>query len=361
MVLSRVVCPVSIAATGAAIAACSHCGSDDSGGPDASIDAREARAVSDRAAPEADVPEADPPDAPDSDWPGWRRIPALQVFNCPLDVAIDPAAVVPAIKWIPCTDGRPNCEEMDGTLFSPEVIKFPNGWFSADGRAFMLAHFIQSNIIAQYSIYDAKTLAPLAAWRGRHGPSPFCDAHVAFTETKMGVLYATSLDGGPLSQLIDVNTPMGLMTKPALLALSAAGDTSSGFAVSDTTFAFDMNLSESIVRGLTGTSTLVRTNWPYQLNTPIVVGDDVYAVNQHGTGDGWYREARIVADASVSILREAPQRHVTGMVTDGNDCYWAKSYGSSMVRRTQPRYLRRDVRARRRPDAGRAGETGLIV
>ncbi len=267
-------------------------------------------------------------DASNSDWPGWRRIPDLQVFNCPLDVAIDPALVVPAIKWIPCTDGRPNCEEIDGTPFSPEVIKFPNGWFSRDGRAFMLAHFIQSNIIGQYSIYDAKTLAPLAAWRGKHGPSPFCDVNTEFSETKMGVLYATSLDGGPISRLIDVNTPIGLMTKPALLALSATGDTSSVFVVSDTTFAFSMNLSGSIVRGLTGTSTFVRTNWPYRLNTPIVVGDDVYAVNEHGTGDGWYREGRIVADASVSIFREAPQRHITGMVTDGNDWYWAESYGS---------------------------------
>ena len=165
--------------------------SDDSGAPDASVDAREARSVSDHAAPDADVPEADLADASDSDWPGWRRIPDLQVFNCPLDVAIDPAAVVPAIKWNPCTDGRPNCEEIDGTPFSPEVIKFPNGWFSRDGRAFMLAHFIRSNIISQYSIYDAKTLTPLAAWKGKHGPSPFCDAHTEFTETKMGVLYAT--------------------------------------------------------------------------------------------------------------------------------------------------------------------------
>ena len=100
------------------------------------------------------------------------------------------------------------------------------------------------------------------------------------------------------------------------------------FVVSDTTFAFEMNLSGAIVRGLTGTSSLVRTNWPYRLNTPIVVGDDVSAVNEHGTGDGWYREARIVADASVSIFREAPQRHISGMVTDGSDWYWAKSYGS---------------------------------
>jgi hypothetical protein len=72
------------------------------------------------------------------------------------------------------------------------------------------------------------------------------------------------------------------------------------------------------------------TKWSYQLAAPTtVVGDDVYEQNQQGTGDGWYRQARIASDGSVSILRETAQHQVTAMATDGSDWYWVESYGVS--------------------------------
>ena len=315
----------------AVVAGCAHCGGDDTAATDASVSDAGRRDVRRDQEADAALPEAEPFDAPTSDWPGWKRIPDLAGFDCALDVAVDPSTVVPTIKWIPCTDGRANCEEIEGTAFSPEIIKFPNGWFSRDGRAFLLSHFVKRGSTAdiiQMDVFDTKTLAPLAAWRYRADSGTYCGVHPEFTQTKMGALYSTSVDAGPIVSYLDYDTPAGLMATPSLSLLPLLDD-SSDFRISDQAFAFGTNLSTSIFRGVTATKTELRTNWPYQLIQPQVVGNDVYANIQHGMGDGWYGEARIESDAGVSIIRAVPQRHVTAMTTDGNDWYWAESYGSS--------------------------------
>lgn len=305
--------------------ACSRCdGNVGDGAVDASADAQQdSRAVADR--------EMADTSSLTSDWPGWSRVKDLRGFDCPLDVATDPSKVVPSIKWIPCTDGRANCEEIDGVPFSPEIIKFPNGWFSADGRAFLISHWVKGDVVAQTDVFDTKSLTPLAAWRidFANAPRVYCDVHVEFSETRVGALYSTSLDGGDIGRSFDVDSPQGLMASPSLTPLSVAGDGSPAFKLSDGTFAFNLGFAAALVRGATKSAATVRTKWLYELVPPlVVVGNDVFASNQHGTGDGWYREARVDSDASVSIFREGNQRHITAMVSDGTDWYWAESFGS---------------------------------
>lgn len=319
-------------ATGAAAVLTVTCSRCDPGSVPSTPNIRTDAGGRDQRSPDVSLPgeDANGTDASASDWPGWNRV-DLHGLGCPIDVASDAKAAVPVINWIPCTDGRANCEEIDGTAFSTETIKFPNGWFSLDARAFVLVHFVKGNLIAEFDVFDTKTLAPLAAWRVDYtnAAGVYCDLHPDFTESRMGVLYSSSLDGGPIVRDIDINTPTGLMIAPSLSTLQVTGDGTASFKISDTVFGFDMGLTNSYVRGKTGSSTTVRTKWPYQLTAPtIVVRDDVYAVNQHGTGDGWYREARVDGDGAVMVFREASQRHVTAMATDGSDWYWSESYGT---------------------------------
>jgi hypothetical protein len=159
-----------------------------------------------------------------SDWPGWKRVADLQNIGCPLDVAADPSTVVPAIKWIPCQDGRPSCQEIDSSAFSSSIIKFPDGQFSRDGRAFLLSHWIKFQTLIQIDVFDAKNLSPLAAWRidWTNAPQVYCNVQPAFSDTQMGVLYFTALngaDGGPIHRSIDIDTPTGLMANPRLAGL----------------------------------------------------------------------------------------------------------------------------------------------
>ncbi len=327
--MTRRVVSLVCAVVGTIVVSCaySRCGGDEVMGTDAAIDApRDVRR--DQVVPDTSSELDASLDSPLSDWPGWKRV-GLSNGQCPLDVALDPPSAVPAIKWIPCSDGRANCEEIDGTLFSPETIKFPNGWFSPDGRAFVLATFGKGELTSELDVFDVKTLAPLAAWRVDHTNAPqlYCGVHPSFSETKMGAYYAVSYDGGPILPSVDFNTPAGLMASPNLLPLPIKTTGSSEFQLSDTAFGMDLGLG--IVRGVSGTNSIVTTQWPYQLVPPFsVVGSDIYAVNQHGTGDGWYREALIQGGGVVSIFREVSQRHVTAMSTDGKDWYWAESWGS---------------------------------
>lgn len=309
-------------------AACSRCGDNSDIAVDGSTDAAFER----RADRSADTLAVDTQsDVPTSDWPGWTRVRGLGV-DCPLDIAIDPIASAPPINWIACKDGRPNCLEIDSTPFSSEIIKFGNGWFSRDGKAFLLAHWISSDVVAEFDVYETATLKPVVAWRSDYTNAPqlYCGVSSAFGDTIMGALYAHSFDGGDIQQAVAFAKPSQFIDAALTPLPSLSGDVTAHFSLSDTTFAIDMNLSHTVARSPTNNLQIARTKWPFQidLDTPTVVHDDVYASSEHGGGDGWHREAKLESDAAVTIFREVPQRHITAMVTDGSYWFWAESYGT---------------------------------
>lgn len=289
-------------------------------------------------------PETDPDGGWDgaarSDWPGWRRLTEVDP-NCFLDVPVDVDAQVPAIKWIACTTGQVGCTQVDTSTWGAPIITFANGWTSRDGRYLFFARWFdaQGTDFAQY-VYHLPDLKPVAAWRAKLSSIQYCDSRIAFTEDQAAVLYRYPVTSKqPAYYEVQLGSPGTLSTAPnpaPLLPSFAGTEMYESFAASNTSFAFDVATTHTLVRGSWGSSNYVRTNWAGRVSSALVFGNDVFAWNEYGTGDGWHREVSVAVDGVVTAFRGVAQHHIVGFASDGIHWFWSEAYGGPQPASPQP-------------------------
>ncbi len=274
-----------------------------------------------------------------SDWPGWRRLQEVDP-NCFLDVPIDVKAQMPTLQWVPCATGQKGCQQIDTSSWNAPTSIFANGRISRDGQyLFFIREFdAQGADFAKY-IYHLPDLQPLAAWRAKISSLDYCDARPTFTEDQTAVLYRFPVRSTkPAFHKVQLGQSAALVESPnpTLLLPSFPGtEMYESFEASDTAFAFSLT-SYSVVRGTWGSSNYVRTSWPQRLASVIVAGNDVFAWNERGSGDGWHREARVDSDGSVSVFRGVASHHMLGFASDGVRWFWTEAYGGGGPTVPQP-------------------------
>lgn len=265
---------------------------------------------------------------PVSDWSGWRRLTEIDP-NCVLDVPLDVTTALPTINWVPCDNGNAACKQINTTGWTPNVEVFRGAAVSPNADKFMMLWArapIQQDNEFEWDVYSLPAFTPLAAWRQRYG-GLLCAINVGFTPNEIVTIYKTN--PGPKTEVGSAQT---LMTSPMLTAYSPDvldGTSWDSFAASDTTIAFRIAQLTRIVRAPVGAPTYTNTQG-MRLAVPQVFGNDVFAWNEYGSGDGWSRVVRVNADGSTTPFIAAPQKQVSsGAASDGKTWYWSYSYGST--------------------------------
>ena len=187
-----------------------------------------------------------------------------------------------------------------------------------------------SDILFQLSIFDLTTKSPVAAWR-KDGSKCSLDGDL------FGRQFGVYSFQDALPYLVGYGKPADLMATLSLLPLP--DDIHKGqagieiFHVSDTTMVFDIQAGGRVVRTALppGSAPYVISTLPpgVVLSQPFVVGNDVYAWSEYGTGDGWAQQYRIDPDGSVLLYRGATGRHMSGFASDGTTMFWVELSGDT--------------------------------
>lgn len=318
------------------VAGCAQCtggGGASDGGYDASSGVRDAAS------------ESAPADAGMiSDWPDWRRMTDVDP-TCMIDVPMD-ASALPKVNWIPCTDGRAKCLQIDTSTWNDgsSTINFSSGFLSEG-----LSHLVLlgrpvinvngPNATAEEDFIDVSSWTTVAGFRVS-GNGSSCSGDFAVSKSWADFMWEpithpgpVVLDRRPLSEIAsttfnyvptDIN-PWTQLGQSQVIRTWA----------SDDTLALEIQ-PVSLLGRIDGTSTHVTVTSKIALTFPLAVGSDVYAVDQTGT-DGWARIMRVNADGSLTEYRAVPGHRVATPASDGTTMYWTECYGTSdPTSNTQP-------------------------
>lgn len=270
---------------------------------------------------------------PASDWPGWNRVQTVSPC-CPMDTPADLVASSPKWNWKPCVTGRPNCQEMVQDWRTDGIQSyFTYVQMSADNNGtpqlFSLGTRVTEKLY-QLTIFDFASKAPIAAWRK---DGSLCSLDSYLFGQQAGVY--SFQDALPF--LVGYGKPADLMANLTLVPLPDGIHKGQAgievFGISDTTMVFDIQAGGRVVR-----TTLPPGSAPYVISTlppgtdfsqPFVVGNDVYANSEYGTGDGWSQEYRIDPDGTSVLYRGTKGRHMCGFASDGKTMFWMELSGDA--------------------------------
>lgn len=309
-----------------AVAAYTHCGEDAVSPADAGADVADAGPRRDSGA-DARLPDA---------APGWRIYTELP--NCDLQVPIDVQATAPKPKWRACPGGNPVCDQIDPSDWTPpSPDERKSAWFANVRRApkadyVSLEYRIEALNAFEQDVFALPTLDPVQSWLQMDDVS--CSVRPYFAPA-MGMVVQT------LPTAVQRGKAYGAMpavfTSPPYQVFAPSlpqGEFVGDVGMSDTTVAFDLRPSFSVVRLAAGETTYARTSKQTLLD-PVVVGDVVFARHDHGT-DGWTRVVRVDKDGSTVPFRAVPMHHINGFRADGGWVVWLERFGSANFQDIQP-------------------------
>lgn len=331
LALSRAV-PVKCGALLLVLGGCMHC--TDGG---TTVDAGVRDASGDRSAPLDAAGEATAWDGgPISDWLGWRRLTEVDP-TCPVDVPTD-ASVLPKVSWISCTDGRQKCLQIDTTNWNDHTstINFGAGYMSEGlSHIILLGRPVSDqnglNAVFEEDFINVTSWVTQAAFRTSAAGNN-CSGNFAISKSYAYFAWQPitnptpiQVDKRPLGQIGD--TTFHFVTTDLNPWTQLGQSQTQQMWASDSTLAFDLE-PVHIVGRIDGSSNHVALTSKVALTFPIVVGSDVYAIDQTGT-DGWARIMRVNADGSMTEYRAISGHRVSTPASDGVTMYWTECYGTS--------------------------------
>ncbi len=263
-----------------------------------------------------------------SDWPGWRRYTEVDP-NCVLDIAIDPKAVVPPWKFVPCEIPQVGCQQLDGINWQTDGITpaISGVNITGAGKYFALARRITQFLMEQ-DYWDIGTGEPIFATRlDLHST---CDAGVYFGATKVTVISTIYHD--PLTTLTSTGPNSVLPPSAPFVPLLPRPETQTRIietlGASDTTLLFDLQTVGLVGRGTPGASNYILTSVGARLIAAQVHGDDIIAEEEKGP-DGYARFDRVNPDGTITLLRAKPQTRVSAVAMDDGNIAWVEAWGGS--------------------------------
>jgi hypothetical protein len=271
-----------------------------------------------------------------SDWPGWRRVSGVNDY-CVVDV---PSSLsVPPLSWTPCSDGTPDCTEME---LGPEnsLGKMMTS-HDVDGRPALLAItrvLGNSREDVEVDLYEVETGQAAAAFRFRVTSYTLCDPDL-FIDGHAATLVVQDRISDDI--LFARASPATLMLGRQKLARLMTGvPKGTGLfqvaGASDSTFAFDLQPVGTIHRARLDGSDYVTTigrGGPHRL-LDLVERDGVFAKADRGSG--WREEHVFGADGSPQVLRANATAHVGAFATDGINIGWTESFASDSTIGVKP-------------------------
>jgi hypothetical protein len=277
-----------------------------------------------------------------SDWPNWRRLTEIDP-TCPQDIPTDPLLALPTVAWIPCSDGRPKCLQVDTTTWNDgsSPINFSLG-FMSEGLTHLIllgrpvVDVTGPDATAESDVIDVATWKIVTGLRVRLAADwstyGVCVGDIAASKSELEILDEPLTHPGPIQidrrPLAQAGNVAPSFVPTDLNPWSQLGQsTVVRTSASDTTLALEFQ-PVSLLGRVDGTSTHVTVTSKIALTFPLVVGSDVYAVDQTGT-DGWARIMRVDADGSLTEYRAVPGHRVATPASDGTTMYWTECYGGS--------------------------------
>lgn len=262
-----------------------------------------------------------------SDWPGWRRLKELDPA-CVVDVPMDPSTALPKLSWRACTDGRANCLEVDTTGFrpGPATIFFGRGW--TNGPLTSVARLV-TDLVSEVDVID-RNLGTFVTGIRRTAPPACSSGYVLGPSTAVLLGFDSAgryaLAHGTLQLLTTAPVPIASFQVSISMFGSVSVDETN--AANDKLLAFDLQPAGRVVRvPLSNPSARTLSNPGKFLAHPSVVEDDVYIIEQDGTGDGWSRIVRMDPDGTLVPWRAVPNHRVRALAYDAGTVYWSECYG----------------------------------
>lgn len=323
-------------------AACMHCGSGAaplSPAVDATTPDRDAGLVVDATLPVVDASVEDAPvERPSYDSgqigactpePGWSVVPT-EGPACTVLVPDDVHVRIPNPKWIPCTNGRAGCQELE--RIGP-VIPRPNPSRAtvigrATGKLQLALEWEREvgacmrSVIVDLSNMNAPNV--LGAWDGT-GVAPdgngYCLGQMFPSTGDTGLIF-----GRPKSTSFAVGTDLSMQK---IIAKAHPEDGFHAYA-SEAVFATSIATAGLVFRMPFGSNQAVTVRTPAGVSALIlegVEGGDVFARSNYGT-DNWMQWYRADADGQARLMLSRPSAHVSHLRSDGAHLYWIEGSGN---------------------------------
>ncbi len=249
-----------------------------------------------------------------------------------MDTPIDLVASSPKWSWKPCATGRTNCQEMvqdwrnDGVQSYFSEIQVSSDNVGTPQLVLLGTHITDS--IYQATIVDFASKTSVAAWR-------VDGSKCAFDGSLSGKYLGVYSFQDALPYFIGYGKPADLMSNLNLVSLPPGIHNGQAgievLRVSDTTLVFDVQAGGRAVRTNLppGTASYIVSKLPpgADFSDPFVVGSDVYAWSEYGTGAGWSQQYRIDPDGTSVLYRGIPGHHVGAFASDGKTMFWVELYG----------------------------------
>ena len=270
-----------------------------------------------------------------SDWPGYRRLTEFSPC-CAVDVPLDAPAALPSLTWAACSNGAPNCMELQRNWPTNDPAFYVSGpEVTLDGQgnpAVLKLTRALSGVLFEDDLFDWKTQSGIGGMRVD------TSSQCAVAALNAGGSPAIFGRAGPKGAVYGA-AGAGALSQPIFVQLAAPGAVPAfqSSAASATRLAFDVPTYGLIEQWPFDGGALVQSHntTGAALLLDFVEGDDVYAMSVHGTS-GWQQEYRVAGDGTVVLYRSNPTAHVAAFASDGTSVYWTESHVDLSATFAQP-------------------------
>lgn len=271
---------------------------------------------------------------------GWKVVPT-EGPGCTVLAPDDVHARIPNPKWIPCTNGRAGCQELE--RMGPAIPR-PNPFRSSFlGRALGKRQLIlewERETSTKYGpclrsvILDLDPPANadiVAAWDGTSiAPDGLCLGQLVPSTGQTGLIF---------SRNSTTAIAMGVdLSMQKISAKPHAEDGNHGRAT-PSLLATRNSSAGKVFRMPFGSNQAVTVSTPPGVSPLIlgmVEGNDVFAMSEYGTAN-WMQWYRADADGQARLALSRPDAHVTHLRSDGTSLFWLEASGNSSDFWPQPK------------------------